>query len=150
MKIDVFPHIIPVKYKEALYKMTASGAGPVGRREVDKIEILPSLFDLDVRFRIMDQYEGLVQILTLGAPPIEEIAAPKDLRYAATIRRASRPTSSECLGRQCRRRQTPTGRSPSSIRDSSHKSRNRSPLPAMTCRSSPDGRQPFHVGSSKQ
>jgi aminocarboxymuconate-semialdehyde decarboxylase len=33
----------------------------------------------------MDQYEGLVQILTLGAPPIEEIAAPKDAVELARI-----------------------------------------------------------------
>jgi hypothetical protein len=54
MKIDIFPHVIPVKYKEALLKKT-SNQGAHGRREVDKIEAIPSLFDLDVRFRIMDK-----------------------------------------------------------------------------------------------
>ena len=85
MKIDVFSHIIPVKYKEALHKMTMSHQGPHGSREVDKIEALPSLFDLDVRFRLMDKYEGLLQVLTLGAPAVEDIAAPKDAIELAKI-----------------------------------------------------------------
>ena len=85
MKIDVFPHIIPLKYKEALYKKTMSDKGPQGRREVDKIEAIPSLFDVDVRFRIMDKYEGLLQVLTLGAPAVEDIAAPKDAVELAQI-----------------------------------------------------------------
>ena len=85
MKIDIFPHIIPIKYKDALYKKTMSNAGQQGRREVDKIAALPSLFDLDVRFRIMDKYEGLLQVLTLGAPPVEEIATPKDAVELAKI-----------------------------------------------------------------
>jgi hypothetical protein len=73
MKIDIFPHVIPVKYKEALYKLTASDHRPPGRREVDKIEALPSLFDLDVRFRGMDTVAGLKQVLTPGAPPLEYV-----------------------------------------------------------------------------
>ncbi len=85
MKIDVFPHVIPVKYKEALFKMTMSDKGPHERREVDKIEALPSLFDLDVRFRIMDKYEGLLQVLTLGAPAVEDIAPPKEAVELAKI-----------------------------------------------------------------
>ena len=85
MKIDVFSHIIPVKYKEALHKMTMSHKSRHGPREVDKIEALPSLFDLDVRFRLMDKYEGLLQVLTLGAPAVEDIAVPKDAIELAQI-----------------------------------------------------------------
>jgi predicted TIM-barrel fold metal-dependent hydrolase len=32
------------------------------------------LWNLDERFRIMDKYENLVQVLTLGWPPVEEVA----------------------------------------------------------------------------
>lgn len=85
MKIDVFPHIIPIKYKEALYKKTATNGAQQGRREVSKIETIPSLFDLDVRFRITDKYEGLLQVLTLGAPAVEDIASPKDAIELAKI-----------------------------------------------------------------
>ena len=44
MKIDVFPHVIPVKYKEALLKKTSNQGGH-GRREVDKIEALPLMLN---------------------------------------------------------------------------------------------------------
>src|SRR4029453_10499900 len=37
---------------------------------------IPVLTDLDLRFRIMDRYEGYVQVLTLCSPPIEAYAAP--------------------------------------------------------------------------
>ena len=70
--IDIFPHILPIKYKEALYKIA-----PSGFYIKDVIETLPTLFDLDHRFRIMDKFEGLLQVLTLSAPPVEGIADPE-------------------------------------------------------------------------
>jgi predicted TIM-barrel fold metal-dependent hydrolase len=35
--------------------------------------VIPTLFDLDSRFRIMDQFDGLMQILNIAAPPLENI-----------------------------------------------------------------------------
>lgn len=70
MKIDIYPHILPVRYKEALYERAGSS------RLRDTIEAVPTLFDLDSRFRILDRYE-CVQVLTLGLPPIETIAEGK-------------------------------------------------------------------------
>src|SRR4030042_455030 len=69
MKIDVFPHILPKKYKEALYKIA-----PSGFYIQNVIETLPTLFDLEHRFRIMDKFKGLMQVLTLSSPPVEGIA----------------------------------------------------------------------------
>ncbi|MBI2755877.1 MAG: amidohydrolase [Chloroflexi bacterium] len=71
MLIDIFPHILPKRYFDALE------AGP-GQRfgMMRRMRSTPVLFDLDQRFRIMDTREGYVQVLTLGAPPIEEIADP--------------------------------------------------------------------------
>jgi aminocarboxymuconate-semialdehyde decarboxylase len=37
---------------------------------------IPVLTDLDLRFRIMDRYEGYVQVLTLANPPIEVAGSP--------------------------------------------------------------------------
>lgn len=71
--IDVFPHILPPKYKDALYKKIPSSA--YGRKLTDAF---PSLTDLDIRFRIMDKYDGLVQVLTLASPPIQDVVGPKD------------------------------------------------------------------------
>jgi uncharacterized protein len=72
MIIDIFPHILPPKYKEALYKMASSDF-----YIKDVVETLPTLYDLDHRFRIMDKFEGLMQILTLSAPPIEQTGDPR-------------------------------------------------------------------------
>jgi len=72
VKIDIFPHILPVKYKEALYKIA-----PTGFYIQDVIETLPTLFDLDHRFRIMDKFEGLMHVLTISSPPPEGIANPE-------------------------------------------------------------------------
>ncbi len=80
MKIDVFPHIIPPKYKEALYKKMPPNAP---QREI--IDSFPSLYDLDIRFRILDKYEGLVQVLTIASPPLEDVVTPGDAVELAKI-----------------------------------------------------------------
>jgi predicted TIM-barrel fold metal-dependent hydrolase len=78
MKIDIYPHILPEKYKEALYQRASSP------RLKETIEAIPSLFDLDLRFEILDRY-GCVQVLTLGLPPVETIAGPKEATELAHI-----------------------------------------------------------------
>jgi uncharacterized protein len=71
MKIDIFPHILPVKYKEAFQKVNKSEAF------TKMHNIIPTLYDLDYRFGIMDKYNDLRQVLTLSAPPVENFADPK-------------------------------------------------------------------------
>jgi predicted TIM-barrel fold metal-dependent hydrolase len=71
MKIDIYPHILPVKYKEAFQKINKSEAF------IKMHDIIPTLYDLDYRFRIMDEYEDLRHVLTLSAPPVENFADPK-------------------------------------------------------------------------
>ncbi|MEK7353338.1 MAG: amidohydrolase family protein [Chloroflexota bacterium] len=72
MKIDIFQHILPIKYKEALYE-----ALPPDFYLKDVIESLPTLFDLDHRFRIMDKFDGLMQVLTVTQPPLEMFTTPQ-------------------------------------------------------------------------
>ncbi len=69
LKIDAYAHIVPPKYREALYKVAP---------EMHDRQILPSppLYDLERRFRIMDKYEPLRQVLTLGRIPVEHVAGP--------------------------------------------------------------------------
>jgi predicted TIM-barrel fold metal-dependent hydrolase len=71
MKIDIFPHILPVKYKEAFQKVNKSEVF------IKMHNIIPTLSDLDYRFRIMDEYDHLMQVLTLSSPPVENFADPK-------------------------------------------------------------------------
>jgi uncharacterized protein len=71
MKIDAYSHVIPERYKDALYKAIPPGI-PV-RKIIDS---LPTLYDMDHRFRIMDKFEDLRQVITLGIPAVEDIADP--------------------------------------------------------------------------
>jgi len=89
MKIDIFPHILPVKYKEALYRVA-----PSDFYIKDVIETLPTLYDLEHRFRIMDKFGGLRQILTLSSPPIEQIG---DVKKAADLARLANDEMAELV-----------------------------------------------------
>ena len=61
--IDTYAHITPPRYIKALQD-TGMDTPHVSR---------PALYDLDARFRIMDKYEGLLQVLTVGLPPVSGI-----------------------------------------------------------------------------
>lgn len=78
MKIDIFSHIVPRRYwetvmeeigEDTLYKL----AGP----QDQVIQASCTLWDLDQRFRILDRYEGLLQVLTPSIPALELIAQPR-------------------------------------------------------------------------
>ena len=74
MMIDVFAHIAPQKYVEAIGK-SAPELLLAGRLAKG----YPTLVDLDVRFKIMDRYESLVQVLSLGPPAVvvEKVPSPR-------------------------------------------------------------------------
>jgi len=83
MKIDVFTHILPPKYLEGRNKKALPGwASSKGSKYV---AATPTLFDLDTRFRIMDKYEGLMQVLTIAAPAPETMTKPEDTVELAKI-----------------------------------------------------------------
>jgi predicted TIM-barrel fold metal-dependent hydrolase len=77
-KIDIYAHILPPKYKERLPKKAPSSFYSEANDDC------PALSDLDIRFRAMDRY-GLVQVLTLGAPPVEYMADGKDAAELSTL-----------------------------------------------------------------
>jgi aminocarboxymuconate-semialdehyde decarboxylase len=72
VKIDVFPHCLPRRYFER-----AIAAQPSGMSLQKRMSGIPVLVDVDLRLRIMDRYEGYVQVLTLANPPIEVVAGPQ-------------------------------------------------------------------------
>ena len=72
-KIDVFTHIFPEAYV-ARMKDLAPTLKDVGKR----VRGVPMLVDLDVRFRVMDAFEGYQQILSIATPPVEAYAGPAD------------------------------------------------------------------------
>src|SRR5712692_11295361 len=71
VKIDVFPHILPRKYFERLLAVA-----PAGLALQKRMSGIPVLVDLDLRFTMMDRWEGYVQVLTLANPPSEVVAPP--------------------------------------------------------------------------
>lgn len=91
MKIDIFSHIMPQKYKEAADKI----APP--HFYIQKIvETTPTLYDLDRRFQIMDRYAGLTQVLNMAAPPVEMIA---DSQKAVELARIANDEMAELVFR---------------------------------------------------
>ena len=72
MKIDIFNHIITPEYHKR-----RMAVAPPGMRLQEAERILPTLFDLDRRLRVMDTAgEGYVQIISTANPPVESMAGP--------------------------------------------------------------------------
>src|SRR5579859_4013429 len=72
LKIDVFPHILPRPFFDRLIAVAPSGGLMVKR-----VQNIPVMIDIDRRFEVMDRHEGYVQVLTLAAPPLENVAGPE-------------------------------------------------------------------------
>ena len=83
MKIDAFAHILPTRYKEALYKR-ADKRFFTGKWD-SVIDGTPALFDMNNRLQILEKYEGLSQILTVASPALEESTSAKDAVYLAKL-----------------------------------------------------------------
>jgi aminocarboxymuconate-semialdehyde decarboxylase len=90
-KIDMFCHIVPAKYKEAILKKASRPS-----YYLENTKALPALSDLDIRFKAMDKYESYRQVLSIGAPPIELIFSPKE---AADLARMGNDEMAELLNK---------------------------------------------------
>ena len=82
--IDIFTHILPPKYLEALEKLAA-----IGRISSSRVEGLrrsnPALLDVDLRLKMMNEFPDVMQVLTMVGPPLEDIAKPDDAVDLAKI-----------------------------------------------------------------
>ena len=67
-KIDIFTHILPLKYREALDKKAE-----YTYLKEKTYPLFPGVSDLEARFRVMDRYEGLKQVLTISLPALEMV-----------------------------------------------------------------------------
>jgi len=72
-KIDVFTHILPEAYVSRMREVA-----PDCKDQGKRVRGVPMLVDLDVRFRVMDLFEGYQQILSIATPPVEAYASPPD------------------------------------------------------------------------
>jgi predicted TIM-barrel fold metal-dependent hydrolase len=71
MKIDVFNHIFPKKYFDKMLQLMPNGADMHKR-----VRNVPSIMDLDVRFKMMDQFDDYAQVICIAMPQIEIFGPP--------------------------------------------------------------------------
>ena len=71
-KIDIFPHILPKPYFDKMLSLSDRSAYMQKR-----VRAIPVMYDLDIRFRIMEQYQDYAQVLTLNLPPMKWSRVPK-------------------------------------------------------------------------
>ena len=89
-KIDVYPHFNPPRYWERVSKLAPRFAA------LPNIVTRPSLFDPDARFRLMDRYDGYVQVLTIGPPVLDDVAKAQD---AVDLARLANDSLAEMVAR---------------------------------------------------
>ena len=73
MIIDVFNHVTPPKYLAAFEKKVS----PEVFNQIPT-KFLPSLTNWDMRFKVMDKFGDMTQVVTLTNPPVELVLEPKD------------------------------------------------------------------------
>jgi predicted TIM-barrel fold metal-dependent hydrolase len=70
MRIDVATHILPTRYFARLQAIP-------GFFMAKRVKGIPCLFDLDVRFRVMDRFGEYQQVLSLALPSIDRLGPPE-------------------------------------------------------------------------
>jgi predicted TIM-barrel fold metal-dependent hydrolase len=83
MMIDAFCHILTPKFLQERNKRALGRFA--GLRASRYNAVIPTLSDLNVRFKIMDKYPDYVQVLSTAAPAIETICNPDDAAELAKI-----------------------------------------------------------------
>jgi predicted TIM-barrel fold metal-dependent hydrolase len=82
--IDIFTHILPPMYREALEKLAARGRISSSRAEgLQRSNAV--LLDVNLRLKVMDELPDIMQVLTMVGPPLEAIAKPEDTVDLAKI-----------------------------------------------------------------
>lgn len=67
MKIDIYCHLIPPKLKDVWFSK---------QKTIRELQTNVSLWDLDERFRLMDRYPDVIQVLTPPGATPDELAEP--------------------------------------------------------------------------
>jgi len=73
MKIDIFNHVIPPKYKLALEQKLPKA---IFEFVQTRCVLFPELVDFDKRFVVLDKHDGMVQVLSLLTPFVEKLVYP--------------------------------------------------------------------------
>ncbi|MFC2069817.1 amidohydrolase family protein [Chloroflexota bacterium] len=78
LKVDIFCHILPEKYLSRYRKLNSEVENQI---EVNNRAVV----DLEMRFRLMERYPDVLQVLTVAQPPLEQFVGPKDAVELAKI-----------------------------------------------------------------
>lgn len=95
MIIDIYTHIFPDRFFQELERGSPK-LGNMGKR----LRAVKKLFDLDARFREMDEFDDYRQIISLPNPPIEDIAEGE---IAENLARVANDSMAELCVRHPRR-----------------------------------------------
>ena len=68
MRVDAYTHFIPKVFFDRV--MAAGGVKDIGKR----MREVPSIYDLDVRLKVLDEFPDYAQILSYPMPPFESMA----------------------------------------------------------------------------
>jgi aminocarboxymuconate-semialdehyde decarboxylase len=79
-KLDIYNHVMPQKVIDLMREMAPAKGDIVAR-----VGSIPMLRDIPARVRMMDEWPGYRQVLTLANPPIEAIAGPADAAVLARL-----------------------------------------------------------------
>jgi predicted TIM-barrel fold metal-dependent hydrolase len=80
MKIDIYTHVMPERYKKALYKHSDKFA-----TEKAVQDRRPALTDHEMRLRILEEFPDVVEVLSATMPPVEEIVGPSEAVEMAKV-----------------------------------------------------------------
>ena len=70
MMIDIFNHFMPKAYLDRLEKLIP------GHMVLTAFPRVRTLWDVDARLSLLDEFDGLQQVLSLANPPLELVASP--------------------------------------------------------------------------
>jgi aminocarboxymuconate-semialdehyde decarboxylase len=81
VKIDIFNHILPKPYYDRMIDKMPSGAYMLKR-----VSNIPFLYDLDTRFRKIEQFgEDYQQVFSVNLPPVEAVWGPDESPEMAQV-----------------------------------------------------------------
>ncbi len=82
-KINMFTHLLPDNYRKALYRKAQRN---IFTEDLERHHnAIPTIFDMDLRFKTLEKYEGFREVITLVTPPVEAVAPTADALELARL-----------------------------------------------------------------
>ena len=92
MIVDAYTHILPAKYQAMLEEKITDR--DMSLNSARYAQTVPTLVDLEARFRVMDDFDEYIQVVSVASPPVHSIAPPA---VAAELCRAANDELAELV-----------------------------------------------------